>query len=109
MCLLAATLVGAGRGAEVSYRLWLFWFNYHSEPGMNHVDDNYFSTAYEVGAAAMVIALAAAWMFRGWLWRVAAGGVGALNLALCAAVFFMRQTGMLVTYGEFITVYGYGP
>ncbi|MCE5277553.1 MAG: hypothetical protein ABFD92_14380 [Planctomycetaceae bacterium] len=106
LCLLVAAVAAIGLGLEIANRLRLFWFTYNSQPGMNHVADGYFSMVYLASAAAMVMGLAAAWMFHRRLWRVTAGSFGALNLALCAAFLVLHQTAMLVTYSEFVTIYG---
>jgi hypothetical protein len=104
--LLAATMIAVGLGAEIVHRLRLFWFSYSGEPGMNHVADGCFSTVYLASLAAMAMGLAAAWMLRRRLWRWTAGSVGVLSGVLCVTFLVMHESATLVTYSEFVKIYG---
>ncbi len=99
-------MILARLGIEMAHRLHLFWHVYDNTNGMNHVADGYFSAVYLAGISGAILGFAAARMLRLRYWRIAAGSVGLLNLALCAAFLIMHRTGALVTYDEFVTIWG---
>ncbi len=78
----------------------------NGEAGTNHVADGYFTLAYAGGAAAAVLAVAAAFLLVTRRWRLTAMGTGALALAVCGIFLAMHRTAALVTYSEFLRIYG---
>ena len=107
--LAAAMIVGAGVMAgvqwwQIAYRLRLFFVDYHSERGMNHIGDGDFTLIYIANLlllAAAVFGVRAFWHdARGW--RISGLVVSTMNAVGCLCLFVMHRTGVLVEYGEFI-------
>lgn len=106
--LASALIVGVGavalfQWAQIVYRLWLFFGEYHGERGVNHIGGD-FTLIYITNALLLAVAIFALRVFwrgsRGW--RVTSAAVAAANLLGWLTLFVMHRTGALVEYIEFI-------
>ena len=88
---------------QIAYRLWLFYFDYGCERGVNHIGDEDFQAIYVVDVLLLFVALFAFRIFRQDIaWRYGAAVIGILNALGWLTLFIMHKTGVLVRYSEFI-------
>ena len=89
---------------QIVYRWRLFTDCCHGQRWINHVADGSFAQAYFVNAISLLATIVAVRL----LWHgnrlalVPAALAGLANLAACATLLFMRGSGILVEYMEFI-------
>lgn len=89
--------------AQVLYRLWLFFGEYHGEHNVNHIGEGTFSLIYIANAVVLGFALfGLRVLWRSRPWRVCLATVGIINGLGWLTILIMHQTGMLVGYDEFI-------
>ena len=101
-----ATLTVAAIWAEIGYRLLLFFGDYKSQIGMNHVDDAWFGARYIGAALAAYTAICAAFVVRGRLAKVLMALLAAAAAFACITIHAMHRAGVLVTYGEWAHLHG---
>ncbi len=89
---------------QLGYRLDLFYREYHRERFANHVGDDVFAFIHVVNVLLLLMGGFSSWTFRREtaLWRWSAVGITVANLVAWLAFVYMRATGMLVGYMEFI-------
>lgn len=106
LLLVMAGMMAARFGAELDYRLDLFYRTYGAKPGLNHVDDYSFRMYYACNTEGALAAVAAACLLRRRWVKLLALGIAVVNLAIGLSYFAMHRTGALVEYSEWARVWG---